>query len=99
MRQQRKILNEQNRQFTIQITESSANGIFWNCLGLGGGSATGGAIVGARKIARISGREVAVGRIASGVANAVVGIGSFIACKRLADNDEARAIYTDRQPN
>ena len=80
-------LNIANRQAAYQTAENAANGLFWSCLCLGGGPAT----AGARRIVTVKGGTVAAGRIISGIAGTVVLAASVLACKSLADNDQAAA--------
>ena len=84
-------LNEANLQVAYQTAKTPSDGLFWSCLGFGGGPATVGAAAGARWVVTIRGGSVAVSRVIGGIAGAVVGIGSLLACKSLANNDEASA--------
>ena len=86
-------LNEAVYQHDIIKAESDAKGNFWGCLGFGGGPATAVAIAGTRQVVHwVKKGAVAVGRVASATAGAVVSLASFIACRISANNDLANAI-------
>ena len=86
-------LNEANLQAAIIQADAAAESNFWGCLGFGGGPVTGVTIVGTRTVVRwVKGAAVAAGRLISGIAGGVVALGSFIACRTLANNDLANAI-------
>ena len=85
-------LNEANHQAALNAARTASSSIFWGCLGIGTGATTV-TIQGTGQIFRmVKGVAVAVGRTASGIAGAVVGIGSFVACRSLSNNHLARAI-------
>ena len=84
-------LNEANLQVAYQTAENAADGLFWSCLGFGGGPATATAAAGSSWIVKIRGGSVAVSRFIGGLAGAVVLVGSLAACKSLANDDEAKA--------
>ena len=86
-------LNEAVYQQDIISADAAAESNFWGCLGFAAGPATGVTIAGTRTVVRwVKGGAVAVGRAASGIAGAVVGIASFAACRTVTNNQLANAI-------
>ena len=84
-------LNKANLQVAYRNAKNAADGLFWSCLGFGGGPATATAAAGASWIVKIRGGSVAVTRFIGGLAGSVVFVGSLAACKALANDDEAKA--------